>query len=650
MKNDYWLHQSSKEAIGKLEEVREGWSMWSSSPIRQTWVRNFLSYYSPTLSPTSNDTALIFEGIQGELVRYFTPKARTLIQQQVTLITKQKLSAQCIAEADGSDIVQDVKLGNAILDQVIQMERCDFKGRELCEGGLVCGAWFLETNWRTDKGQPYTRGDNGAIIYTGGVDITPLSIFDVYYDVTISDWTQLPYCETRRPMNRWDLLAQHPELETAIKKLPSVSEVRGPNVWFNGKGRDYSDDLVYVYKCYAKPSPALPNGRLIIYSADDCVYYDDENIYGGIPVEVFMPEKILSVGLGYPTLTNLSATQEMYDNSLSAIATNQSQFAVQSVAVPRGAGISVQELNGMRFVSFTPQNVPGGGKPEPLQLTQSSPESFKYVDLLDKTLADLSMIPGAMRGAPPPGVTSGVAIATLSANAMEFMNGVAMSYALCWEKTFEHVVNCYKKFGKVPQTVRMSGPNSQISFREFRGQQLKCISGVSIQLTNPLMQTIAGRLEISEKLMSMPREMWPQYVSILEGRPLRDIYKGDLSQMDLISQENELLGQGQLVPALASDDHGLHAQQHAGLLNDPAIRMNGQTIQVILDHIEEHKRLAQQTDPFFMAMIRTGRVPEMPPAQPPMPGQGGPGPQVPAGMPTQDVAQPAEDALQRGAL
>jgi hypothetical protein len=645
VKQDYWLHGSSKTAISHLEERRERWTSWNASPIRQTWVRNYLAYYSPAVGPTSGDTSLIFEGVQGELVRFFTPKARSLIQQQVTLITKQKLAAQCLAQTEGSDVVQDVKLGNAVLDQIIENERCNIKGRELCEGGLVCGAWFLETEWRTDKGKPYTRAENGTIIYTGGVQITPRSVFDVYYDVNISDWDQLPEVEIRTPMVRWDLIAQHPELEQKILKLPSVTESKGPNGWFGGKGRD-TDDLVYVYKCHAKPSPSLPMGRTIIYGADDCVFYDDENIYGFIPLEAFIPEKVIGVNCGYPHLTNLLAAQEMYDNSLSAIATNQAQFAVQSVAIPRGGGINVQELNGMRFVSFTPQNVPGGGKPEPLQLTQSSPETFKFSELLDKTMMDLAMIPGAMRGNPPPGVTSGVAIATLSANAMENINGFAMAYFACWEKTLEHAVNCYKKFAKEGQSVTLKGRNNQLVSRKFKGEELDCISGVKIQIANPLLQTIAGRLEIGEKLMGMPRELWPQYVSVLEGRPIQEIYKGELSQEDLIFSENELLSQGQAVPALASDDHGLHAKQHADMLNDPAVRMNGSAIEVILTHIEEHMKLAQTTDPYFLAMIRTGKVPEGQPQPPGGPaGPGGPPPGL--GLPADGQAQPADDLLQR---
>lgn len=650
MKNVYWLHQSSREAIAHLSEIRERWSSWNNSPVRQSWTRNYIAYYSPAIAPTSWDTSMIFEGVQGELVRFYTPKARTLLQKQVTLICKQKLAAQCLAQTEGSDVIQDVKLGNGIIDQLIQNERLDVKGRELCEGGLVTGAWFTETEWRTDKGKPYTRSEDGSIIYTGGVDISLRSVFDVFYDVTISEWDKQEVVETRAPMNRWNLIAQHPELEDKILAQPSVTQVRGPNSWFDRTNGD--DDMIYVYKAYAKPMASLPMGRMIIYAADDCVFYDDENIYESIPVEAFLPEKVLGIGFGYPQLTNLLAAQEMYDNSLSAIATNQSQFAVQNVAVPRGSNINVQELNGMRFVSFTPQNVPGGGKPEALQLSASSPETFKFSDLLDKVMTDIGNVPAALGGTPPPGVTSGVAIATLSANAMEFLSGIGMSYFSCWEKTLEHAINCYKKFAKLDQSVAMRGRNSQITMRSFKGQELQCISAVKIQIANPLMQTIAGRLEIAEKLLTMPREIWPQYVAILEGRPLTEIYKGDLSQMDLIHAENEMLSKGEIALALASDDHGLHAQEHAGLLNDPTVRINGSAIGVILDHIQEHIRLAQTTDPFFLAMIRTGKVPDMMLQMPQeQAGQSGGSsvPQIeqPAGEPSVEQAEPAKDLLQR---
>lgn len=645
MTQSYWLHDEAKTAINYLDEYRAKWNLWNNSPFKQAWLRNFLAYYSPVINTVSWDTSFVFQGVEGEMLRMYTPKARTLTRQLITLTTKQALSFQAMAQVSGTEVIHDVKLANSLADQIVEQETLDIKGDQLTESALVCGNAFLKTSWRTDKGFAYTRDEDGNIIYTGGVEMGVYSVFDVYYDINVPHWDQLSWVEVRTIKNKWDLIAQHPDLKDKILQIGPVSEARGPNNWFERTLMD--EDSIFVYEMYARPSPAIPQGRMIFYASNDCVFYDGPNMYETLPIEPMTPEIVMCCGLGYPIFTNILAAQEMYDNSLSAIATNQAQFAVQSVSIPRGGGINVQELNGMRVVSFTPQSgVAGGGKPEPLQLTQSSPETFKFVDVLSEIMNDLSGVAGALRGAPPPGITSGTAIATLSANALDFIQNIAKSYQICMRKSMMHAINCYKNFAKIPQTVELKGRNNQVSYQDFTGDQLKNITGLKILTSNPLMQTVSGRLEISKELMSMPKELWPKYVSILEGRPLSDIYKSDLSSEDLVQMEDEALMKGDHVMALATDDHAQHIQSHAGLMNDPSIRMNGPSIQNILDHIEEHKKLAQTTDPFLLAIIRTGKIPDMPP--PPPQGAGAP-PNAggPLGEPTTNVAQPAQDLLQR---
>lgn len=649
MKEDYWLHREAKQVVDYLEEVHAKWAIWNNSPFRQAWLRNYIAYYSPVIAPGGWDTSLIFEGVQGELVRFYTPKARTYIRQLAGIVTKQRIAVQALCQTDGRQVVEDVKLANALSDQIITNQRLDIKGKSLVEGALVTGSWFTKTVWRTDLGQPYTRDANGTIIFTGGVEISLSSPFNTFYDSSYAHWEQLPWVEVRTAKNRWDLIAQHPDLAKDIMALPSARENKGPHTWFDSTLTD--EDRIFVYELYCRPSPSLPRGRMIIYGDSRTVFYDDDNQYNGIPIEPMTPDIVLDTSLGYPQFTNILAAQEMYDNSLSAIATNQSQFAVQSVTTPRGSGINVQEINGMRFVSYTPQNVPGGGKPEALQLTQSSPETFKFADMLDeKIMQQMSGINGALRGIPPAGVTSGVAIATLSANALEFTEDVGLPYRVCLEKTIYHAINAYKLFAKLPQNLEVKGVNNKVSSQQFKGEQLQNVSGIKILTANPLMQTISGRLEIAEKIMAMPKDLWPKYVAILEGRPLTDIYKNDLSQEDLIQSEDEDLMAGTPVMALATDDHAVHIQSHAGLLNDSAVRTNGTAIEGILAHIEEHKMLAQTTDPYLMAMVRTGKTPDMgmmPPPGVPAPG-GGPG--GPPALAEQEIepAQPAPDALDRG--
>ncbi len=648
-RDEYWLTKEPEEAADYLTDFCATWSLWNMSPFRQAWLRNFLAYYSPVAYPSAWDTSLSFEGVQGELVRMFTPQARVMIRQLVTIVTKTPLAAQCVAQTSGDDVVADVKLGNAICDQLIERERLDVKGDQLVEGSLVLGQAFTKTTWRTDRGRQHAVADDGSIVYEGEVSIELATAFDTFYDVTIPQWDQVDWVVVRGQKNRYNLMTEHPEMAGELAKIPSVREERGPNTWF-----DYTlseDDYIYVYELFAKPSPSLPRGRYMVYADSKCILVDGDNPYRCIPVEPLCPERVMGTGLGYPQFTNLMACQEMLDNTLSAIATNQSQFAVQSIAIPRGAGVNVQELNGMRFVSFTPQNVPGGGKPEPLQLSATAPETFKFADILKTQMLEMSNINGALRGTPPPGVTSGVAIATLSANAIEFTSTVSKAYVQCMEKTLMHALNAYKRMSQVPHVVAVKGRNSQSYDRDFEGKDVASIGGVKINITNPILQTVGGRIEIAEKLMGMPREIWPDYVSILEGRPLSDIYKTELSQEDLIHSEDEKLLQGDDVIALSTDDHPKHVQSHAGLLNDPNVRTNGKRNQKVLDHILEHVRLSKDTDPYLTAMIRTGKMPEggPPAAEGPPQGVGPSGGPPPLGaVPTPKTAPTALDMLGRG--
>src|SRR3990167_7052156 len=93
----YWLTNDADEAIGHLDDYHSKWTIWSTSPVKQTWIRNFIAYYSPAVTPTAWDTSFSFEGVQGELTRFFTPKARSLMRQLISLITKQRLSFNAMA-------------------------------------------------------------------------------------------------------------------------------------------------------------------------------------------------------------------------------------------------------------------------------------------------------------------------------------------------------------------------------------------------------------------------------------------------------------------------------------------------------------------------------------------------------------------------
>ena len=647
----YWLKDTPHEAISYLEEYHAKWGLWNTSPIRQAWVRNFIAYHSAVITPSSWDTSMVFEGVQGELLKFATPKARSLVRQLITLVTKQRLSFQAQAQSSGQDIIDDVKLANALLDQIVNHQHLNNKAEDLVENALVLGSGFLKTSWRTDQGEPYDVY-NGKVVYTGNVDISVVSVFDTFYDINAASWDNLDWVEVRTIKNRWDLIEQHPQMKEELLSLAGWYEIRGPNYWFDRSNQN--EDAVCIYECYAKPTPALPNGRLLVYGDTNTVIYDGANPYGFIPVEPMMPEKIQGTQLGYPKYTDMMPSNEMIDTCMSSVATNQSQFAVQSVLIPRGSNINVQDLNGMRFVSYTPQNAPGGGRPEPLQLTNTPAEVFKFIDVLDRYLGELSGVHPILRGHTE-GATSGAMVATLTANAIEFVDSISKNFHLCMERTMEKAVNCYKRFAKIEQPLTITGKNNQVYGKTFKGEELENIRGVKILVSNPLMQTVAGRMEIASQLQQMPEEMRYDYISLIEGEPLSNITDKYLSQVDLVWSENQSLTDGKDVPVLATDDHPYHIKTHSQILNDPDIRKNSDKIAIILEHIEKHLLLEKETDPSLIAMVRGQPVQDVGPG----PGTPPPGiPEVPEEILPPDVdqgiemenkvAQPSADMLGRG--
>ena len=642
----YWMAEESAEVAKRLGEFHTNWETYGSNPFIQSWVRNQIAYYSAVLEPNAWDTSLTFEGEQGELVKMMVPQARSLARQFIALVTKQKLSFSCTALSTGADVAHETRLGNALTAQIVQLQDLDLKGDQLAEQAYIFGSSFIVSTWRTDMGKAFAVDEQGSMLYDGDLEMRVYSPFDVFYDYTIEDWEQQDWVEVRTIKNRWTLIAQFPELEREILNVPKARDSRGGNA---SRYRLVSeDDLIYSYELYHKPTPAMPQGRMMMYSDDKTIYHDGPNVYEGIPVEICRPEPVIGMAFGYPLFSNLLPAQEMLDHGFSAIATNQAAHAVQNVTVPRGSGIGVQQINGMNFIQFTPQNVQGGGRPEPLQLTQSSPETFKFIDLCRTHMLEISNVNSAIRGAPPPGVTSGAAIATLTTNAMEFLTSFSKAYMGCIERSMMHGINAYRRFAKIPHLVALAGKNGMTSNKEFVGGDLDPIQNVKINAQNPVMLTVAGRSDLADKLLQTGMIKTPQeYISILEGAPTQQLYQTELSENDLLQSENDALMEGNDAPVLNTDDHAKHMLYHASLLNDPKIRTDNKRAEGILAHIMEHFNLSKTQDPYFAALVRTGKTPEGgPPQQGPKPPMGGQPPSSEPGM-SAPPAQPAQDMLAR---
>lgn len=602
----YYASDTTEKASRKIMEIVrfQQQKMFSSVGIANVWNRNTEVYYRNSLIDILN-----FTGEQGELIGMSVPQARSLVRQMISIITKQKLQFAAKMRSRDYTAFGNGQIAESLANQLVKDQSLNEKIDRLAELTYLHGQCFWHVTWDSDAGR---RVDNGmeAPAMSGDVNIQVASAKYVYYDWNEEDWNNLHCVTVAKRMNRWDLIAQHPEMEDELRKIPNFNRILNGFTTTIASFDDTltrTDDLILVYYYYHKPTPAVPQGRMVILCSEKCVLYDGANVYECLPVIPCIPEKLDDFLLGYPQFSNLAPLQEMLDINFSTMATNQSAFGVQSVLNPRGSNIDITEIYGMRWIDYTPQGNDGGGKPEPLQLTRSAPEIMDGIKIYIDNLGTLANINSALRGTPPPGVTAGNAIATLTANSIEFFSSFSKAIFASIEQAITLAVKFYKMLGAEEQLTVVSDGN--ISYlKEFKASDLREFDRVSLEITNPLMNTIAGRRDQAEILLNkgLIKDIG-DYFMVLEGEPPKRLWNAELNESALIQKENDDLTKGIPCPVLYTDNHALHIEKHKDILRNPEIRRNG-NIQEILNHMEQHEQ--------FISQQQQAMMPQQPPPPP----------------------------------
>jgi len=606
---NYFAGEEARKVVAELRSELEDQKAYDF--FQDITERNWVHYYQNIMTGDAS-SSLGIEGAEGELVDLCINESRSLIRSLVSLVTRARLSFEPLAQTDDATTLLNARIAKGLCDNVVNEFQLDKLGDEAAEIAAVLGASFIKATWDAEKGEEYAADDE-KLYYKGDLSLELLTPYRVKYNrrKRFEDQDHVVVTTIR---NRWDLAALYPDLKEKILLLPKVSECDEAF----GLGAEGGKDDVVVYEFYHRPTPAIPDGRIMIYSDEDTVYFDGANEYRCIPLVCMMPEPIITYpGLGYPIYSNLLPLQEMLNHNASAIASNQKATAVQSILVPNGSNISVDDIGGLNFISYNPQtNVKDSGAPTPLSLARTAPEVFNFANVLRSQLETLSGINSALRGNPPPGATSGVAIATLSANAIELNQSFSKAYNLAMEKLMGLVVKIYHTFASVPRTIAIAGKNNTYLVDEFVGSDLAHIKQVVMKVSNPMAATAAGRVQMAQDLLNtgLIKDV-KSYLQVIETGSFQALLNDEMVELDLIEAENDDLREGKQVIATALDDHSQHILNHRGLIANPNIRRDGAIVAVVLAHIEEHLNLYKNTDPMLLSISATGKLPPVQPQQ-----------------------------------
>lgn len=623
--NVYFAAQEADKTVAVLESKAQDWfqSLDSSGyleKLRTMWC----AYHGAFYQDAGDSHSISFGGEQGEITQLGVNHIRNIATHILNMITSTRPMMQARATNTDYKSTVQTKLANGLLDYYMRDHRLEEYLKQAVEYAIVFGSGYVKMEWNSTLGEVFDNDtETGEEIRQGDIDFMNLSPFDVLFDTNRED-RKHDWVLTRSWKNKFDIAAKYPEFKEDIIKLATKSQLQQFAMFsFHAD----QSDLIPVYEMYHKRTESMPEGRYLLYLTQDIVLLDSPMPYRNLPVYCIAPSYYLGTPYGYTPMFDLLNIQDAVNSLYSTVLSNQTAFGVQSIVVPVGSNISVQELSsGMNIIEVNESN----GAIRPLNLTQTPKEIFDFITMLEKVMETVSGVNSVARGNPDPNLRSGNALALVQSMTLQFLSGLQQSYVTLVEDMGTGIINVLKDHASIPRMATIVGRNKRSELKEFVGDDIDSVNRVVVDIGNPLARTAAGRVEMAEQMMQMSLIKTPeQYFQVIETGNIDNMTDNITSQLDLTKAENENMIDKKAVMAVLTDEHVLHIKEHASVLSDPELRFDPELVKVVTAHIQEHIQLLSTTDPNILTIL--GQQPLQPPQGPPQQ----PGPNGPQGGPPQ---------------
>jgi hypothetical protein len=639
----------------------------SNRGIVDRWIKSFNAYYGFYYSDPKTAFGIGESGSQGEFTAVSINHYRNLLQHILALLTQNKIAFDAIPLNSDTEGRNASIVGNAVLEYYFEQEKYSQHLYQLAEVGLLYGTSFLFTLWDTNSSFHSIDGD-GQPVYAGELATQVFSPFDIILEPFKSDFTKQDWVCTREFCNRFELIKQYPDQEDDILSLSNISDIQLFDPYYT-----LDSNHVWKYTFYHKATRTLPFGRYVVFSSETCIYEDSHNPYcdidprtqvpivgTGVPGVCFRPGVNYGSAWGHTVGFDMLPLQDLKNLVNSIIATNQSVFGVQNLITPRTSNIKYDDIaTGLRMIDFDPDpTLPNGGAPTVLELLKTPVEIFNYNNKLDEELEKISGINGAMRGTPPPQVSSGTAMALLTTQVQTFNTQLENAYTNSVQSIANLVIKTIAKFMMGQDLVDLVGLKENFAIKDFQAENLSRIHKIKILTGNAMSKSPAGRLAMAQDLMQTQQITPQEYTEIIETGYIKDKFEDITASVALIQWENQEMLQGTEIQVSMLENHLAHIKEHITATLTPELKNDPQKMQIFVKHILDHQQqwvVLGKQNPQLLALITGSPIPPdvanpgtMPGAQPPPGAPGSPPPQ--GGQPPPQGGAPMKAPGQAGQI
>lgn len=672
--NIYWAALTDStdlvsEVIKRINTYRDGLrNSDRSSKMVRSW--RTLYGYGPDGNKTTSQITL--GGESGEIAILPTNQYAALVQQVVTLATSSRPSYKAVAVNTDYRSLAEASFAEQLMDVVDRDLSLSEREKESLFYAVALSEGFGVLSWDPSTGETIGADpDTGRTIREGGIDVLALTPFDVAYDFSAMDMDKLTWCCFKRRVSRWDLAETYPEKRHEI--LNSDGRVGSIAFeWLDGDQlrKDDTKDYVDVWELRHLPTASCPNGRLVRFVDADTVLFDttatDEEgqvldrgyPYDSLHFESVAPMRMAGTPHAHTPFFDLIGLQEAADMVTTAMTSAINAGGMMNLYIQRGANIDVRQLtSGLNLIE--------GDGPPPVAIdgVKISPELPKFLELVIQFMRNRVAINDVVAGETPKNMPA-QGMALQYAQAVQFNQSLQTSYNRFVERMRTGVVKLLKRFANTQRVAIITGKSKTWARKEFSKKDLMNVDRIMLEPVNPFSKTVAGRMQIAERLLEMGRISVDQYLTFLDTGQFRQTYEAEEANILRIQRDKEMLSEGvglppvnpqtgdfvddgrQHVRPLITDTHWLDIPEYLSVLHSPEARDNPESVKAVLNAVHYKLDLWRQLDPALLAAMKG-------PPPPPLFAPGGVAPEAanqaqpppPATKPDRQRKPPLEGAM-----
>jgi hypothetical protein len=596
---EYWAKKSGDElSIELYERVKSFQDFVLTSGLSGSWRKN-RDFYENRIVDDEIGSDILDAGEVGELKATTFNHFRNILRHMINQITAQVPSYDVSATNVDVKSRRSTSIGRDLVKYYFKARRLSKHMASAVEKANVYGDGFLVCEFNPTIGRVITVDENGRFMREGDFDFEVLSPDHVFYDPMKQSREKWDWVTFRKPRNKFDLAAVFPKKKTEIIETEGdISDDSYDNM-FRYKNYSLSSDDIYVYSTYHKATNVLPRGRYILWigcESSQTILYDSDNPYREeLPIFGLSPSFYLETAFGFTEANILRSAQMALTMAVSAMVTNLSMGAENNIWTPRGSGLTVEKLlNGANHIQ-------SDVRPEVVSFYQENPNLVNMLQLCTNTMETLSGQNAVIRGnvKDTPNLKSGIALATVINQAQEYSQALQKGYYDLFEDVMSFILTTLKSVANEERIYEISGKQNRSAVKSFTSKDLEGVSRVTVERTNPVANTPAGRIEIAMELLKMGVIKPEQFFDVMNTGNLDVATKSDEMLLDYVASVKERLLDGQKVIPVPGINHQLFVQEIQSLLFDIDLTSNPENAEIvrnITETIQGHMNFVRNGD------------------------------------------------------